>query len=365
MLKSTPILFTLIALIACGEKTSDTGTETELVNGEEAEASEEETSEDSATDFTEGVSTLAGSGNYDSVDGRGELASFGEPKVIRMRDDGVLVVGDTKTGHIREVTTDGTVTTMAISGVLPVAPSGLAFDGDVMYISDYDQHCIYKVEGLVSSVFAGNCGEIGYQNGSSALFENPRSLLMDPEGNLLVADAGNNAIRSITPAGEVSTVVGTAEKFAPSTEGPVLEANLYIPFGLAYSPEGDLFIAGFDHCIRRVRDGNVEDVAGLCRNWGNTGVEDGPSMDARFDTPLDIAFTPEGELLIADTFNDSLRVLSSDLSTVRTLVGSEPGYQDGGLEEALFEIPRSVTVDESGNIFVADSVNNRIRVVVP
>ena len=66
-------------------------------------------------------------------------------------------------------------------------------------------------------------------------FENPRSLLIDPDGNLLVADAGNNAIRLITPAGEASTVVEQHEKFAPSTEATILEANLYIPFGLAYS----------------------------------------------------------------------------------------------------------------------------------
>ena len=87
-------------------------------------------------------------------------------------------------------------------------------------------------------------------------------------------------------------------------------------------------------------------------------------MQARFDTPLDIAFTPNGELVIADSFNDTLRILSADLSTVRTLTGSEPGYRDGALEDALFEIPRSVTTDAAGRIYVADSVNHMIRVVV-
>ena len=358
MFTHTHLLFAVTALIACGEKSTDTGSDTEV------DRVSDETEESASVDFEKGVSTIAGSGEYDSVDGVGIHASFGEPKVVRMRDDGVLIVGDTKSGQIRTVTLDGIVTTMAISGTLPVAPSGLAFDGDVMYISDYDQHCIYKVEGLVSSVFAGTCGEYGYQNGGTALFENPRGLLVDPEGDLLVADAGNSAIRSISPTGEVRTIVGTAEKYAPSTEGPALEANLYLPFGLAYSPEGDLFISGFDHCIRRVHNGNVEDIAGLCRNWGNVGTEDGLSMQARFDTPLDIAFTPNGELVIADSFNDTLRILSADLSTVRTLTGSEPGYRDGALEDALFEIPRSVTTDAAGRIYVADSVNHMIRVVV-
>jgi DNA-binding beta-propeller fold protein YncE len=248
-------------------------------------------------------------------------------------------------------------------GELPIAPSGLAVTDEAIFVSDYEQHCIFKIEGTVSSVFGGKCGEVGYQNGDSALFENPRGLAIDGEGNLLVADAGNNAIRSIAPNGDVETIAGTGTKFVISSEGPALESNVYIPFGLAIHPSGDLYFSGFDHCIRRLRDGMLEDVAGLCLNYGNTGTDDGQSFDARFDTPMDIAFAPDGRLMIADGFNDRIRVLSADFGTVDTLVGSEPGYQDGTLDTAMFDVPRSLTVDENGIIYVADSVNNRIRVV--
>ncbi len=348
-------------LLACGEKQEDTAVETET--GEDTTA-ETESEVDETWLYEVGVSTLAGSGELVSTDGIGEQSSFAEPKALRLRSDGVLVVADSASGNIRLVSPDGTVQTLDLVGDVPVAPSGLAVTDNAIFVSDYEQHCILKIEGTVSSVFSGVCGEKGYQNGATALFENPRGLAINGEGKLLVADAGNNAIRSIGLTGEVTTIAGTAEKFVISSEGPALEANVYIPFGLAIHPDGDLFFSGFDHCIRRLHNGSLENVAGLCLNYGNTGTDDGGSIDARFDTPMDIAFTPDGRLLIADGFNDRIRVLSADLTTVSTLTGQEAGFQDGSLDEALFNIPRSVTVDDNGVIFVADSVNNRIRVIV-
>ena len=358
----------LSLMLACNEKTTQIseptdGSDTE---SEENETTEEENEASDSPEYAEGVSTLAGSGDFSSIDGADEQASFAEPKAIRMRADGVLVVADSGTGAIRLVDFDGTVTTLDIAGTTPVAPSGIAIAEDgTLYVSDYEQHCIYQIQGVVSSVFAGVCGEKGYQNSEAgaALFENPRGLALDEAGNLLVADAGNNAIRSIAPDGSVSTFAGTGEKFVISSEGPALEANVYLPFGLAIHPDGDVFISGFDHCIRRVQDGYIEDIAGLCLNYGNTGNTDGAAEEARFDTPLDIAFLPDGRLAIADSFNDRVRVLSADLSEVSTLAGTETGYLDGGLEEAMFDVPRSLTTDTDGNIYVADSVNNRIRVI--
>lgn len=351
------LLSSLVFFVACGEKDSDTATENQNdgISNQEGFGT---------VTFDNGVTTLAGSGEMISLDGNGMLASFAEPKAIRLRSDGVLIVADSLTGQIRMVDPLGTVESLEMSGPKPVSPSGLAVTDDAIYVSDYDQHCIFKIEETVSTVLAGTCGETGYQNGVTALFENPRGLAIDGEGNLLVADAGNNAIRSISPNGEVVTIAGTGEKYVASSEGPVLEANVYIPFGLAIHPNGDLFFSGFDHCIRRIHDGTIEDVAGLCLNYGNTGTSDGIGIDARFDTPLDIAFTPDGSLIIADAFNDRLRILSPDRSVVTTLTGQAAGYQDGSLEEALFEIPRSVAVDANGNIYVADSINHRIRVVV-
>lgn len=355
------LISSLSVLMACGTESVDEVVESETEPSIETSDEEEDTND--APSFESGVTTLAGSGDMESIDGVGENASFGEPKAIRLRPDGVLVVADSLTGEIRLVQMDGTVESLDLVGDLPIAPSGLAVTAEAIFVSDYEQHCIFKIEGTVSSVFGGKCGEAGYQNGATALFENPRGLVIDGEGNLLVADAGNNAIRSIAPNGEVETIAGTGEKFVISSEGPALESNVYIPFGLAIHPSGDLYISGFDHCIRRLRDGMLEDVAGLCLNYGNTGTDDGQSFDARFNTPMDIAFAPDGRLMIADGFNDRIRVLSADFDMVETLVGTEPGFQDGTLDTAMFEIPRSLVVDENGIIYVADSVNNRIRVI--
>lgn len=357
----TIALISLANFLACGEKNDDTSS-VEVVSDTGVVDSDDSLTDD-AIDFPVGVSTIAGSGEFASYDGTGDFAAFAEPKAIRLMDDGSLIVADSGSGAIRQVQRDGTVSTLALSGSLPSFPSGIAVDGDVLYISDYEQHCIFKVEGLISTVFAGTCGSTGYQDGAGALFENPRGLIIDGQGNLLVADAGNNAIRSITPSGQVSTIAGTGEQFVASSEGPALEANVYLPFALALHPDGDLYISGFDHCIRRLHNGNLENVAGLCRNYNNTGNTDGNALDARFDTPLDIAFLPDGRLVIADSFNDRIRLLSADLQEVSTLVGSTTGYQDGGLDEALFNVPRSVTVDEQGNIYVADSINHRVRVI--
>ena len=112
-----------------------------------------------------------------------------------------------------------------------------------------------------------------------------------------------------------------------------------------------------------IKNNRVENVAGLCRNYSNEGTEDGNASDARFSHPLDITFRSDGALVIADSFNDRIRLLSADKSNVTTLSGSQRGYLDGDYNEAMFDVPRSVVADYVGNIYVAESVNMRIRVI--
>ena len=196
-----------------------------------------------------------------------------------MNKDGTLIVADSGTGKIRTVELDGQVKTLQLDGPSPTAPSGLAIaDDGTIYVSDYVEHCILKIVGNESSVFAGTCGTSGLQDGPTALFNLPRGIDLDADGNLIVADAHNFLIRRITPAGETSTIAGSGQEYAGPTEGPVDEANLYIPFGVAVHQSGDIYISGFDHCIRRISDGQVSNVSGLCQNYSNTGVDDASPM---------------------------------------------------------------------------------------
>ena len=313
------------------------------------------------------VITLAGSGEYASIDGKEETAAFAAPKVIRLRNDGILIVADSGSGAIRMVDPEGNASTIDLSGEVPISLSGLAIANDgTIYVSDYQQHCIFKIEESISEVYAGTCGVSGAENGEveDALFNQPRGLALKDDGALYIADSANNLIRMIDPKGNVHTIAGSGDLSVEPSTGPALEADIYIPFSLALHPSGDIYFSGFDHCIRRVHDGYVEDIAGLCQNHSNTGNDDGDAFEARFDTPADIVFTEDESLLIVDAFNDRIRMLSSDLGTVNTVVGTTRGFTDGDSNIAQFDTPRSITVDDQDNIYVADSINNRIRVVL-
>lgn len=315
-------------------------------------------------DFPAGVSTLAGSDTMASIDGLGTAAAFSEPKTIALRADGVLVVvgGD---GQVRTVEQDGMVQTLSYSGAALSDAGGLAIDADgAIYVSDPQQHCIVRIEDGVGDVFAGTCGTPGMAEGSSALLMRPRGLTFDGAGNLLVADSENMRIRSISPDGVVSTLAGI-DSFSAPTEGSVSSASLYFPIDIAVHASGDIYFSGLDNCIRRIRDDQVENMAGLCQNYSSDGSEDGAPEDARFYAPFDITFADTEVLIISDSFNDRIRLYSIEEESVSTLSGSSAGYLDGSLDEALYEIPRAVAVDRQGNLFVADSINHRIRVVSP
>jgi DNA-binding beta-propeller fold protein YncE len=201
-------------------------------------------------------------------------------------------------------------------------------------------------------------GVPGLRDGAAAQarFSDPYALLALDDGGLLVADAGdNNRIRRIAADGSVSTLAGSSEGLA---DGSALQARFHTPSGLARDAAGAVYVADTgNHAIRRIGlDGQVTTLAG-----GTRGFADGPAAQARFDGPMGVAVDALGNVYVADTWNDRIRVISPD-GVVRTLAGGgEPAHIDGFPGVARFDTPVALAWDGDGALLVADFQNNAIR----
>ena len=194
-----------------------------------------------------------------------------------------------------------------------------------------------------------------------ARFDDPFGVAVDRQGNVFVADAGdNNRIRRIGTDGQVGTLAGGGEGFVDGSGGL---AQFDTPSGLAIDAEGNLYVADTgNHAIRRVTPlGEVTTLAGD----GTAGHADGPALQARFNAPQGVAVDANGNVYVADTHNDRIRRIGTD-GLVSTLAGGPvPGYQDGVGEAARFDTPTSLARDALGNLWVADLRNNAIRKLSP
>jgi len=197
----------------------------------------------------------------------------------------------------------------------------------------------------------------GFGDGSAteARFSDPFGLAIDPAGRLLIADAGdNNRIRMISPNGLVTTIAGSEEGFA---DGSGEDARFHTPSGLAIDRGGNIFVADTgNNAIRRITpQGTVSTLAGN----GKAGHRDGPGREAQFNGPLGVAVDHAGNVYVADTYNDRIRMISPDGQVSTLAGGNRPGYQDG--TAALFDTPCTLVVDATGTLYVADTGNNAIR----
>jgi hypothetical protein len=187
-----------------------------------------------------------------------------------------------------------------------------------------------------AGVLAGD-GRMGVRDGeaSSARFSDPFGVAVAPDGGLLVADGVDaHRIRRIGPDGRVSTVAGGARGL---NDGPAAGARFDTPSGVAVGADGSVYVADTgNNAIRRIApDGTVSTLAG----GGQSGLADGTGVNARFNGPLAVAAGPDGKLFVADTYNDRIRVLTSD-GRVTTLAGSGGfGLLDGPAAGARFDTP--------------------------
>lgn len=212
------------------------------------------------------------------------------------------------------------------------------------------------------SLLAGD-GHAGLQDGPAlqARFADPYGLARHPDGRLYIADASdNNRIRLLASNGSVSSIAGGAEGFRDGIGG---EARFNTPSGLALDAAGNLYVADTgNHAIRKIGpDGRVSTLAGT----GHAGFRDGPGAQAQFNGPIGVAVDGAGRVLVADTYNDRIRVISPD-GLVSTLAGGDrPGLLDGAGAEARFDTPCGLAVDAQGVVWVADTRNDALRRIAP
>lgn len=266
------------------------------------------------------VHTIAGTGTSGFQDGLSKEAVFHSPAGLVVSSEGVIYVADTVNQRIRKIDRTGQVSTYAGDGI-----SG-SRDGDR----------------------------------SQARFSHPGALALGPDQSLYVADTVNHRIRKITSDGRVSTWAGSSVGFL---DGDRYTAKFYFPSSLAVDAEDQVYVADtLNHAVRKIgRDGRVSTLAGS----GSPGYQDASGAMALFHLPLGIALGSENHLLIADAVNNMIRLLSL-AGQVSTVAGDgSQGYRDGPVRQARFNQPPGIATDNKGNIYVADTTNQRIRKITP
>ncbi|MES2572983.1 MAG: hypothetical protein V4710_23370 [Verrucomicrobiota bacterium] len=211
-------------------------------------------------------------------------------------------------------------------------------------------------------IFAGTLGGIGNVDGigNAARFYRPCGVAVDQSGNVYVADTRSHTIRKITSAGLVSTLAGAAGKTGHA-DGTGSEARFLGPRGVVIDSHGSVYVADtFNHTIRKISSAGI--VTTLAGRAGKIGSADGSGSEARFNTPQGLAVDESGNIYVADTASHTIRKISGG-EAVTTLAGSagNKGSADGTASAARFDAPGGVAVDGHGNVYVVDDNNHTIR----
>lgn len=325
------------------------------------------------------VTTLAGkAGEPGTADGAGTDARFYYPGGLALAADGTLYVADSGNSTLRKITPAGDVSTLAGAAGSPGATDGggtaarfnapygmvLASDGN-LYVADSENHIIRQVTpaGEVTTL-AGSATATGTTNGSgsAARFARPVGIAVDAADVLYVTDSSNHNIRKVTLAGEVTTLAGGAAAQG-STDGTGSAARFFAPVGIAAAADGTLYVTDTrNHTVRVVTPAG--EVATLAGQPGDDGYADASGSGARFNTPGGITFDSGGQLLVADTLNHVLRqlTLAGDVSTLYG-TATQAGSTDAAGDAARFDAPTALVSGTDGTIYVADSLNHTIRAI--
>ena len=331
------------------------------------------------------IHTYAGLGKagYSGDGGQATAARLNAPSCVASDAAGNLYVSDRANQRIRKIDATGKISTIAGVGAAGYSgdggsailaklknPSGIAVDsaGNVFF-ADMGNNRIRKISasGMITTVAGTGAARFSGDGGpaASAAIKQAEGVAVDSKGNIYVSDTGNNRIRMIDATGIIKTVAGTGAAGFSGDGGPAISAKLNRPVGIALDAAGKLYIA--DCYNQRVRvigsGGGITTLAGD----GTPGLsgDGGHAMSASLKFPSGVSVNAAGNVYIADWHNQGVRVVNTS-GTITTLAGTGvAGFSGDGAAagNAGLRYPFGLTTDSKGNIFVADSKNNRIRMI--
>jgi uncharacterized protein (TIGR03437 family) len=336
------------------------------------------------------ITDIAGTGTEGSG-GDGSAATSAQlnyPSGVAVDATGNVYIYDAGNFKIRKVNTNGIITTFAGNGVSGSSPDGtlatqamlgLTDNGSLtvdsagnVYFSDVSNFAVRKISaatGIITTVAgtlgtSGNGGDAGLA--TAATLYNPAGLAFDSAANLYIADVFNHNVREVSAStGKISTVVGTGMAGATGDGGPPTAATLAAPFDIAIDAQGDLFIVDFsNNSVREVTAGLspiINRIAGRTEGYSGDG---GSATAAQLNNPVGVAVDSSGTVYIADSGNQRIRMVTSGL--IYEFAGEDHDQGDGGKAiDAVLFYPDRVAWDSAGNLYIADTNNNRIRKVTP
>ena len=362
------------------------------------------TASNAVFEITNGTLTLlAGTGRvgYAGDGGAALLAQFNNPQGIAVDGAGNVYVADTGNSLIRIITTDGNVNlyagTVAFGvpvygyggdngpaiGALLDLPVGLALDkSSNLYVADSANNAIREITpgGGISTIAGlgptapGFSGDTGLA--LSANLDGPLDVCLDSSGNIYIADTNNANVRQITAStGIINTYAGstaivdgvyTLEYGFAGDGGTAITASLAGPAGVAIDSSDNLYIATY--ADNRIRVVNAKGIINTYAGTGGYGFagDGGPATKATLAAPRGITLDSSGNLYLADRWNNRIRKITG--GTISTIAGSGVGSfsGDGGSPTAAqLSDPTGVAVASDGTFYISDTLNSRVRVVTP
>ena len=329
-------------------------------------------------DATGIINTFAGGWSGDG--GQATAASIAGPRGVALDSYGNIYITEAFNNRIRKITASGTITTVVGNGTGEYSgdggpatsaglnsPYGITLDSSGnLYIADASNNRIRKVDpaGVITTV-AGN-GTAGFSgdNGpaTSASLKTPQGVAVDASGNLYIADSSNYRIRKVDTSGIITTFAGNGNYLFSGDGGPAISAGLFAPRGVAVDPSGNIIIADTGHYrIRKV------DTSGIISTVAGNGTaaysgDGGPAVSASFISPWGVAVA-SGNIYVADSSNDRIRMVDSS-GMITTIAGNGvAGYTGDGVlaTSSNLNSPYAVALSASGSIYIADMSNHRVR----